>query len=69
MKHCKGCYRQYKFFCIYARYIEDCPCGICLIKGVCQVGCDEFMDFIEAKQPNLFEVYENKMKAKLKETD
>jgi hypothetical protein len=46
MENCKGCCRKP---CTYSEYIEECPCGICLIKGICRIACDDFIDFVVEK--------------------
>lgn len=59
MEFCKGCCRKP---CTYSsEYIEECPCGICLIKGVCRRACDDFIDFVGGKQNLIFEnlIFEN----------
>lgn len=30
---------------ILVNYNKDCPCNICLIKGMCIVACEEFKNF------------------------
>ena len=45
---CKGCH--VKEFCnvpnLYGVYVaEECPCNICLIKGVCNHGCEDYDEF------------------------
>ena len=52
MENCKGCCRKP---CTYSEYIEECPCGICLIKGICQRACDDFIDFVAEKQKLIYE--------------
>ncbi len=42
---CKGCRIVDINFCkdlIIESKIKDCPCRICLIKGVCDKSCEEF---------------------------
>jgi hypothetical protein len=49
MKNCKGCYSYGKNDCFYIGRTEEgtvnCPCMICLIKGVCYRACEEYEDF------------------------
>lgn len=49
MEYCKGCY--VKHGCTYREYSTLCPCGICLIKMVCEEMCDEHVVF-QAKMRN-----------------
>ncbi len=46
MEYCKGCL-GITFNCYFIKYAEEfkCPCAICLIKIVCEAGCDDFEDF------------------------
>ncbi len=63
MKYCKGC-RSIDRHCtlrIYVRYatkeavsktiskIGKCPCGTCLVKGVCRSPCEDYMSFLTIK--------------------
>lgn len=44
MTNCKGC--RIANLCkemIVASKIKECPCRICLIKGMCQVSCEDFL--------------------------
>lgn len=46
MTNCKGC--RIENFCegiIVASKIGECPCRICLIKGMCKVSCEEFLQW------------------------
>jgi hypothetical protein len=45
--NCKGCI-LYKV-CRIFQYDRECPCSICLVKGICQRDCTEFVKF---KGPN-----------------
>ena len=42
MSSCKGC--QYKD-CPYTRYINRCPCPLCIVKTMCDSPCQPFLDF------------------------
>ncbi len=59
MKYCEGC-RSIDRQCtlrIYVRYameettskIGNCPCGTCLVKGVCRSPCEDYMNFLTIK--------------------
>jgi hypothetical protein len=60
MEYCKGCRTKERVCTIrlYTQYgtkervsiIGDCPCGICLVKGVCKVACPEYLDFSVIKE-------------------
>jgi len=63
MKYCKGCYRRSVNFCVYTKYMKECPCGICLIKGVCQVACEEFIDFTAVRHPCILKEYASTVEA------
>jgi hypothetical protein len=53
MESCEGClikcthYAAYTAELISKAVIIKCPCSICLIKMVCNKGCDEFNAYIE----------------------
>jgi len=64
MKYCKGCFTE--DVCkeeYYYQYIKEnnveCPCGICLIKGICNKPCEDHKQFSE-KAFNIFNNRENK---------
>ncbi len=46
MKTCEGCLGV-TYDCFYIEYTKKfkCPCFMCLVKVVCNVGCDEFEAF------------------------
>ena len=55
MAYCKGC-RSRERSCTTRVYIEyatekgasiigKCPCGVCLIKGICKVACEDYLSF------------------------
>lgn len=55
MKYCEGC-RSRDRHCnirIYMRFameeatsnVSKCPCGICLVKGICKCPCEEYLSF------------------------
>ena len=52
-KECVGCFEyktiKTKLYCIFITYnIQDkCPCRLCLIKGMCQVACEDYNKFVE----------------------
>jgi len=68
-KECKGCYIE--FHCnLKAYYIDDqdnkveCPCQICLIKGICRDLCNNFIVY----RKNLMEyLHEKEMTQRYKE--
>lgn len=56
MTYCKGCRTKEKA-CTIRTYIEyatkektstmgECPCGVCLIKGICKVACETYLGFV-----------------------
>ena len=55
MKECKGCRTFMDSFknpdvfsgcsTILVRKADECPCKICLVKGVCITSCEEYKDF------------------------
>jgi len=56
--NCKGCYSKDACDKIKSFKKEmriNCPCGICLIKVVCNIVCDNFSDFVHY-QTNKIEV-------------
>ena len=55
MTYCEGC-RTRERNCTMRVYLEyateekaltvgKCPCGICLIKGICTVACEDYLSF------------------------
>lgn len=48
-EHCKGCrdVPTCPFEFISDELVLSCPCGICLIKGMCQTACDIYDQFSE----------------------
>lgn len=51
MENCKGCLTIRCSYTEHSGYkteegIVICPCGICLIKMVCRMECDPFIEFL-----------------------
>ncbi len=50
MNRCKGCYLKQKeslYKCIINNEEnKNCPCSICLLKGICKTPCDSFINFL-----------------------
>jgi hypothetical protein len=51
LKNCEGCLTVRCRYAIYSGYkteegIVECPCSICLIKMVCRMECDPYIEFI-----------------------
>jgi len=50
MNHCKGCASytpNSAACCIFYKHNKKgkCPCGLCIIKGMCWVSCQEYVNF------------------------
>jgi len=44
--NCKGCLRNKKRDCFLSDKDKDCPCSICLLKGICTDVCHNFLDYV-----------------------
>ncbi len=54
MENCKGChYSSSGCVCLLTNRkintLNKCPCGICLVKMICRLGCEEFTIFYKAE--------------------
>ncbi len=49
--NCKGCYTFMSDHMDCPHHVinesDECPCRICLIKGVCDTTCEEYNDFFD----------------------
>lgn len=55
MTICEGCDSYRLKSCALDVYtINLCPCGLCLIKGICRVSCKEYIIFREEDNIRLF---------------
>lgn len=55
MKNCKGCYSKDSPFSCHPKFrnrSDECPCGICLIKGVCDRSCEDHEAFVSESRGN-----------------
>ena len=56
--NCNGCRVKIKGCAIITRYMDRltdydiCPCGICLVKVVCYIACDEYSEFYNDVETN-----------------
>ncbi len=41
--NCKGCATTDT--CEYMEKADECPCKICLVKGMCDMTCDDYLTF------------------------
>ena len=50
--NCKGCGSlQPNGSCAYyIQSLEQCPCALCLIKGICGSDCSEFISFLDKNE-------------------
>ena len=66
-KECKGCYIYMEHRCSFTdkKYVDTCPCRICLIKGVCNIGCEEHKIFYDIWHEARFETAYKKAKDNL----
>ncbi len=48
MKHCKGCYTLDDCGIVDRKDADECPCGTCLIKMICDKMCSYYSTFLLA---------------------
>ena len=56
-QECKGCHIYMEHSCSFtqAKDVDNCPCKICLIKGVCNIGCEEYKNYYDIWHEYRFE--------------
>ncbi len=56
-KECKGCHVFMDHRCSFTdpKYVDKCPCKICLIKGVCETACEEYIHYYDKWHEERFE--------------
>ncbi len=47
--YCEGCKSYLEETCTIADKFPDCPCTVCLIKGVCALGCEAYDTYWQIK--------------------
>jgi hypothetical protein len=61
MRYCKGCYRRK--YCFYIKHKDNCPCAICLVKGICSEMCDEFSNYSDVINAIILKSFPNSVKS------